>query len=364
LDPYPGGSHWCTYPFLPRGHRPSPHREWLGTQQYTRTATSVRSGFSGLQSFANVQASRFARHPGCSYRLKVYTYQGSRGFYFHAYLGLLPPRAVDMLAVRNRVTDGVGTFTPQDSRPCWPLPRRCHAISAIGRFVPGSSQNRTWSVTPSGSRFESSTKGWDHPINSGRLPSVLSLEAFAQPFGLVQQSHQGVEPHPRFNARLLCETLKSCGHGLQSSQCRAVCPSRVISNRHPFAPPALPGIHATIGGSDFRTSPPMSSLFTLVHGCPLPADRCADLLGYRILALSGSTRPRTPGSTRATRRRAARVVACRRDKPVGTLRLNFSGLYTFKVGITRYPCTSPAFVPTHLPACYQARSKARYWARG
>jgi len=125
LDPYPGGSHWCTYPFLPRGQRPSPRREWLGTQQNIRTATSVRSGFSGLQSFANVQASRFARHPGRSYRIEDYACQGSRGFYFHAYLGLLPPRAVDMLAVRTRVTDGVGTFTPLDSRPCWPLPRRC-----------------------------------------------------------------------------------------------------------------------------------------------------------------------------------------------------------------------------------------------
>ncbi len=72
LDPYPGGSHWCFYPFLPRGQRPSPRREWLGTQRAIRTATSVRSGFSGLQSFSNVQASRFARHPGCSYRFKVH----------------------------------------------------------------------------------------------------------------------------------------------------------------------------------------------------------------------------------------------------------------------------------------------------
>ena len=133
LDPYPGGSLWCTYPFLPRGQRPSPRREWLGTQQSIRTATSVRSGFSGLQSFANVQASRFARHPGCSYRIEDYACQGSRGFYFHAYLGLLPPRAVDMLAVRNRVTDGAGTCTPQDSRPCWPLPRRCHNIVSAQR---------------------------------------------------------------------------------------------------------------------------------------------------------------------------------------------------------------------------------------
>ena len=47
LDPYPGDSHWCTYPFLPRGQRPSPRREWLGTQHYVRTATSVREIFRG-----------------------------------------------------------------------------------------------------------------------------------------------------------------------------------------------------------------------------------------------------------------------------------------------------------------------------
>ena len=90
-------------------------------------------GFSGLQSFRNVQASSFARHPGCSHRdLPAFAgTPGSRGFYFHAYLGLLPPRAVNMLAVRIRATDGMGTFTPQDSRPCRPLPRRCHNIGSI-----------------------------------------------------------------------------------------------------------------------------------------------------------------------------------------------------------------------------------------
>ncbi len=74
-------------------------------------------------------------------------------------------------------------------------------------------------------------------------------------------------------------------------------PLRVISNRHPFAPPALPGLIATMDGSDFRMPPPATSLLTLVDGCPLPADRLADLLGYRLLSMSGSTRPRTPGST-------------------------------------------------------------------
>lgn len=34
----------------------------------SRTATSVRSLFSGLQSFVHLPARQFARHPGCSYR--------------------------------------------------------------------------------------------------------------------------------------------------------------------------------------------------------------------------------------------------------------------------------------------------------
>ena len=138
----------------------------------------------------------------------------------------------------------------------------------------------------------------------------------------------------------------------------------VISNRHPFAPPALPGIDTTIGGSDFRILPPVSLLFTLVHGCPPPADQDADLLGYRAFSLSDSTWPGTPGSTGTARRGAIPIVACRRDKPVGTHLPNLSGLNTFKVGSTRYLYTSPAFAPTHRRTRYRSRRKARYWARG
>lgn len=108
----------------------------------------------------------------------------------------------------------------------------------------------------------------------------------------------------------------------------------------------------------------MSLPFSLVHGCPPPADRDADLLGYRAFSMSGSTWPGTPGSTGTACRRAIPIVACRRDKPVGALQPNFSGLNTFKVGSTRYLYTSPAFVPTHRRARYRARRKARYWARG
>jgi hypothetical protein len=112
----------------------------------------------------------------------------------------------------------------------------------------------------------------------------------------------------------------------ESSQCRAVFHPRVISGRHPFARPALPGVIARMDGSDFHAPPPVSSLSRLVHGCPHPADRYVDLPGYHVFSMSGSIRPRTPGSTRPARHRAARVVACQGDKPVGTLqRQNFRG---------------------------------------
>ena len=86
----------------------------------------------------------------------------------------------------------------------------------------------------------------------------------------------------------------------------------------------------------------MSSPFKLVHGCPHPADRDTDLLGYRAFSMSGSLWPRTPGSTGTARRGAVPVVACRRDKSVGTHPPKFSGLNTFKVGSTRSLYTSPA----------------------
>jgi hypothetical protein len=100
--PLPRCSPWCTYSFLPTGHRPSPFPNKVGTPKKSRTTTSVRRLFSRLQSFANVQASGFARHPGRSHRRACYFdhTQGGRDFYVHAYLGSLPPRAVDTLAVR------------------------------------------------------------------------------------------------------------------------------------------------------------------------------------------------------------------------------------------------------------------------
>jgi hypothetical protein len=109
LDPYPGGTLWCTCPFLPIGHRPSPHIYWVGSHT-NRIATSLRGFISGLQSFRHVQAPRFAHHPGRSYR-SLLARLGSRGFYIRASHGSLPYRAPDMLVVR------IGQLTTGDFHP-------------------------------------------------------------------------------------------------------------------------------------------------------------------------------------------------------------------------------------------------------
>ena len=122
LGPLPRRFLWCLYPFLPRGQRPSPCRDRLGTPHHPYR--DFRTGdITGLQSFAHVQASGFARHPGRSYRRRSYAPRGSCGFYVRAYDGSLPPRPSDMLAVR------IGQWT------AWGLPP--HKIRGLAGRSPG-----------------------------------------------------------------------------------------------------------------------------------------------------------------------------------------------------------------------------------
>ncbi len=66
-----------------------------------RTATSVRYAFSRLQAFSNVQASRFARHPGRSYRCAIlihrvavaFTSEQNTGRYLPVHRIYLPPES-------------------------------------------------------------------------------------------------------------------------------------------------------------------------------------------------------------------------------------------------------------------------------
>jgi len=72
LGPLPRLSRWCMYPFLPTERRPFRNGYAVGSLAKIHTTTSVRTVISGLQSFLYVQASKFACHPGRSYRRRFH----------------------------------------------------------------------------------------------------------------------------------------------------------------------------------------------------------------------------------------------------------------------------------------------------
>jgi len=150
----------------------------------------------------------------------------------------------------------------------------------------------------------------------------------------------------------------------ESSRCRAVYHPHAVSNRHPQRCPRMTGNRHY---SRWLRLPRPAGRVLAFFACSRVPASSGPRRGpprYRIFSMSGSTWPRTPGSTRTARRDAVPVVACRRVNAVGTHPLKFSRLNTFKVGSTRYLYTSPAVVPTHRHAHYRSRRKARYWARG
>src|SRR6516225_7578134 len=99
LDPLPRRYTVCSRLFLPRCHRPSPEEKWVGFPQLSRLKRLRAGGFSRLQIFHYVPASKFARPPDRPYRCE-YSRRASRGFYVRAERGSLPPRASDMLTAR------------------------------------------------------------------------------------------------------------------------------------------------------------------------------------------------------------------------------------------------------------------------
>ena len=68
LDPVPRRYIVCSHLFLPRCHRPSPHADWVGRPRLSRDLRLLAGGFSRLQIFLYVPASKFARPPDRSYR--------------------------------------------------------------------------------------------------------------------------------------------------------------------------------------------------------------------------------------------------------------------------------------------------------
>ena len=89
---------------------------------------------------------------------------------------------------------------------CRLVSRRCHNISAMRRFVPGSSQNRTWSVTPSGSQPESL------PPRGRNLHAIL-CKAYRLRSPSSHPDDQSSRAGPRARHAPCCESRESHGHG-------------------------------------------------------------------------------------------------------------------------------------------------------
>jgi len=139
---------------------------------------------------------------------------------------------------------------------------------------------------------------------------------------------------------------------------------RIVSGGHPFARPALPGVNARMDGSDFRAPAPVSSLLPLFTGAHFQrTDARSSLVTTfpRCQARHGLG-PRGIPASHAIPRYG--LLPAGGPSPSALTHAKFSGLNTVEGGITRYLCTSPAFVPTHRRVRCRPRRKARYWARG
>ena len=88
---------------------------------------------------------------------------------------------------------------------------------------------------------------------------------------------------PRAPARRPSETRRICCHG-QNPHCVGPCIARTLSQTAARnASPALPGIDATMDGSDFRAAPPVSSLFIACSRVPAfrwTASRISSVTAY------------------------------------------------------------------------------------
>src|ERR1700737_3003866 len=143
LDPVPRRYTGCSPLFLPRCHRPSPSKEWVGFPRFVpRITTSRRSVFRGCR-YSLMFRPPSLLSPRSFLPLRILL-QGSRGFYVRAYRALLPPHAPDMLTVRIQVIDGTGTFTLSDSQPCRLLTslRGHYSASSLLRTQPPPSRLR------------------------------------------------------------------------------------------------------------------------------------------------------------------------------------------------------------------------------
>ena len=136
LDPVPRRFTVCTHLFLPRCHRPSPSKEWVGFPHFVpRITTSRRSVFRGCR------YSLMFRPPSLLSPQIVPTAAATTA----EQPGILRPGLSCFVTstrtgYANRLTqaiDGTGTFTLSDSQPCRLL-TSLHGHYPASSLLPGS----------------------------------------------------------------------------------------------------------------------------------------------------------------------------------------------------------------------------------
>ena len=164
LGPIPRWFLWCTRPFLPRGHRPSPCRDRLGSPQQSvqRLPYGRFHGAAVVRLCSGLRVCSPPRSLPPQYPMAL----GSRGLYVRAYDGSLPPRPSDMLAVR------IGQLT------AWGLPP--HKIRGLAARSPdvisACLSLDAWTLTPAAwwctYHYFPTTIGLP-PVLMGRLPASI-----------------------------------------------------------------------------------------------------------------------------------------------------------------------------------------------
>mgnify|MGYP000049663395 CR=1 FL=1 len=137
---------------------------------------------------------------------------------------------------------------------CRLVSRRCHNISTMYPLAPAPHRTGRGALhhpAPSLSHPLRMGIKISYPIHPGRLPSILALEAGTQSLRIKEQPHQRGKSLPPKLARPLCETSKSCGHGL-NPHCVGPC------FPYPFSQTGTPLLHPRYQASSLLWVPPTS----------------------------------------------------------------------------------------------------------
>ena len=120
---------WCSYPFLPKGHRPHPSSDGFGALNSHRNATSTAIALSGLQSFLDVLAPILASTPDCTHRCGSMSAERP-GRLRHAVPMRLPNIGCGVVTCLNRAI-GTAGLSPAGLQPCRLLPESYDSIESL-----------------------------------------------------------------------------------------------------------------------------------------------------------------------------------------------------------------------------------------